>query len=138
RERSLLAVPDGLAALVAALPGTPINSDQWKLLQRGSVAGGALPGIEAFGLRPRPLGLFLDRWRVRFRKHGRFTDAGAAALGLGGRVAPGRFAPSQPRPRARLRGPKSSYLSPSRGKDRDGSPNLFPLDGGRIAELGWG
>jgi uncharacterized protein YbjT (DUF2867 family) len=79
RERSLLAVPDGLAALVAALPGTPINSDQWKLLQRGSVAGGALPGIEAFGLRPRPLGLFLDRWMVRFRKHGRFTDAGAAA-----------------------------------------------------------
>jgi uncharacterized protein YbjT (DUF2867 family) len=78
RERALLAVPDALSALFAALPGTPMNSDQWTLLQRGSVASGKLPGIDALGVQPRPLGLFLDRWMVRYRKHGRFGDVRAA------------------------------------------------------------
>lgn len=74
RERSFLAVPDMLSGLFAALPGTPMNSDQWKLLQRGSFASGQLPGIDEFGIKPRPLSLFLDRWMTRYRKHGRFSD----------------------------------------------------------------
>lgn len=74
RERAFFAVPDGLARLFAALPGTPMTTDQWKLLKRGSVPSGALPGIEALGIRPRPLALFLDRWMMRFRKRGRFGD----------------------------------------------------------------
>lgn len=73
RDRPLIAVPDALAGIFAALPGTPMNADQWKLLQQGSVAGGTLPGIAALGVEPRPLGLFLDRWMVRYRKHGRFS-----------------------------------------------------------------
>jgi uncharacterized protein YbjT (DUF2867 family) len=77
RERALLAVPDALSALFAALPGTPMNSDQWKLLQAGSVASGALPGIDKLGVQPKPLDLFLDRWMTRYRKHGRFGDATA-------------------------------------------------------------
>jgi hypothetical protein len=28
--------------------------------------------LRALGVNPRPLGLFLDRWLVRYRKHGRF------------------------------------------------------------------
>jgi hypothetical protein len=51
-----------------------MNSDQWKLLKRGSVASGTLPGCDALGVQPRPLGLFLDRWMTRYRKHGRFGD----------------------------------------------------------------
>lgn len=74
RERSFIAVPDALCGLFAALPGTPMNADQWKLLKRGSVASGALPGCAALGVRPRPLGLFLDKWMTRYRKHGRFGD----------------------------------------------------------------
>lgn len=73
RARHLLPVPDGLAALFAALPGTPMNSDQWSLLKQGNVAGGALPGLAALGVEPKPLGLFLDRWMVRYRNHGRFS-----------------------------------------------------------------
>lgn len=72
RERLLLPVPDALAGLFAAIPGTPMNSDQWKLLKRGSVASGAVPGCTALGVQPRPLGLFLDKWMTRYRKHGRF------------------------------------------------------------------
>jgi NADH dehydrogenase len=79
RERTFLAVPDALSALFAALPGTPMNSDQWKLLQRGSIASGALPGCAELGVQPRPLGLFLDRWMIRYRKHGRFGDRTEAA-----------------------------------------------------------
>jgi NADH dehydrogenase len=74
RERALIDVPGPLCALFAALPGTPMNGDQWKLLQRGSVASGALPGLAALGIKPRPLELFLDRWMTRYRKHGRFGD----------------------------------------------------------------
>ncbi|MEE4451297.1 complex I NDUFA9 subunit family protein [Novosphingobium resinovorum] len=76
RSRSFAELPDAVSGLIAAatgwLPGAPITSDQFKLLQAGSIAGGTVPGITDLGVTPRPLGLFLDRWMVRFRKHGRF------------------------------------------------------------------
>lgn len=72
RERQFVAVPDALSAIFAALPLTPMNSDQWQLLKRGSVPSGALPGIKALGVTPKPLGLFLDKWMTRYRTHGRF------------------------------------------------------------------
>jgi uncharacterized protein YbjT (DUF2867 family) len=72
RSRGFVPVPDSLAGLFAALPGTPMTSDQWNLLKAGSVASGALPGCAELGIRPRPLELFLDRWMIRYRKHGRF------------------------------------------------------------------
>ena len=79
RKRAFLGVPDPLAALFAALPGTPMTSDQWTLLKRGNVPSGQLPGIKALGVSPRPLGLFLDRWMTRYRKHGRFGDKSEVA-----------------------------------------------------------
>lgn len=76
RSPAFIELPDAVSGLIAAatgwLPGAPITSDQFKLLKAGSVADGALPGIAELGVTPRPLGLFLDRWMVRFRKHGRF------------------------------------------------------------------
>ncbi|WP_183614479.1 complex I NDUFA9 subunit family protein [Novosphingobium hassiacum] len=66
------AVSGAIASLTGWLPGAPITTDQWKLLVAGNVASGALPGIEALGVSPRPLGLFLDRWMTRYRKFGRF------------------------------------------------------------------
>lgn len=72
RERTLIPMPDALAGLIAALPGTPISTDQLKLLKAGSVASGLLPGLAELGVAARPLGLFLDRWMTQFRQHGRF------------------------------------------------------------------
>ncbi|AOR77275.1 complex I NDUFA9 subunit family protein [Novosphingobium resinovorum] len=76
RSRGFAQLPDAVSGLIAAatgwLPGAPITTDQFKLLQAGSVASGSAPGIGGLGVTPRPLGLFLDRWMVRFRKHGRF------------------------------------------------------------------
>ncbi len=74
RKRSFLPMPDGLSAVFAALPGTPMGSDQWRLLKQGNVASGDCPGFAKFGIEPKPLGLFLDRWMVRYRKHGRFNE----------------------------------------------------------------
>ena len=71
-------LPDAASAAFAALTGwlpfAPLSTQQWKLLKAGNVASGTLPGCQALGITPRPLGLFLDRWLVRYRKHGRFAD----------------------------------------------------------------
>jgi NADH dehydrogenase len=72
RKRAFIEMPDALSALFAALPLTPMNRDQWRMLKAGAVASGKLPGIAKLGIHPKPLSLFLDRWMVRFRKHGRF------------------------------------------------------------------
>lgn len=73
RSRSFLPVPDSVSGIFASLPGTPMSSDQWSLLKAGNTVSGELPGFEKFGIKPRPLDLFLDRWMVRYRKHGRFN-----------------------------------------------------------------
>ena len=74
RKRTFLPMPDSLSAIFAALPGTPMGSDQWNLLKQGNVVSGEYPGFEKFGIVPKPLGLFLDKWMTRFRKHGRFAE----------------------------------------------------------------
>ena len=74
RSRHFIAMPDALSGLFATLPGTPMNSDQWTMLKQGNTASGKLPGLDKLGIQPRPLGLFLDRWMTRYRKHGRFSE----------------------------------------------------------------
>lgn len=75
RERWLIELPDFVGSAIATfgfLPGAPITSDQYALLKAGNVANGAMPGLRALGITPRPLGLFLDRWLVQYRRFGRF------------------------------------------------------------------
>lgn len=82
RQRAFIELPDGLSGAIARttgwLPGAPITNDQWELLKGGSVLSGTHPGFAELGIAPRPLSLFLDRWMVRFRKQGRFSDPRAA------------------------------------------------------------
>lgn len=68
-------VSEAVAMFTGWLPGAPLSRDKWALLKAGNVASEALPGIAALGIAPRPLDLFLDRWMVRYRKHGRFGDS---------------------------------------------------------------
>ena len=79
RPQRFLPLPDSVSALIAALPATPINRDQWVMLKAGNVASGKMPGFKQLGIEPKPLGLFLDRWMVQYRKHGRFGRADAHA-----------------------------------------------------------
>lgn len=79
RKRRFVAMPDGLSATFAAMPLTPMSRDQWTLLKPGStVAPGAL-GFAELGIEPKPLGLFLGKWMLRYRKHGRFGAANERA-----------------------------------------------------------
>ena len=81
RERTFIALPDAVSGAFAAatgwLPGAPLSSDQWALLKAGNVLHGE-NGMAALGVIPRPLGLFLERWMVRYRQHGRFGTKAAA------------------------------------------------------------
>lgn len=75
-------LPDAISATIATLtgwlPGAPLTRQQWLLLKAGNVVSGQLPGLAELGVTARPLGLFLDRWMVRYRKHGRFGARAAA------------------------------------------------------------
>ena len=76
RAPMFVELPDGVSAAFAALtgwlPGAPMSRDQWVMLRQGNVVSGTLPGLAELGVQARPLELFLDRWMVRYRKHGRF------------------------------------------------------------------
>ena len=78
RKRLFAELPDAVSGVIASLPLAPISRDQWALLKAGNQASGEKPGLKALGVTPRPLGLFLDRWMVRYRKFGRFGDKSRA------------------------------------------------------------
>jgi NADH dehydrogenase len=72
----LIDVPDPIASAISMfgfLPGVPLSSDQWLMLQKDNVASGELPGLAAFGITPTPLGSVARDWLGRFRKGGRFA-----------------------------------------------------------------
>lgn len=78
RRRLFVELPDAVSGVIAALPLSPISRDQWALLKAGNTASGTLPGLQELGISPRPMSLFLDRWMVRYRKHGRFGSKAQA------------------------------------------------------------
>jgi NADH dehydrogenase len=76
RNRAVLDIPDAIGSMIARLgflPGAPISWDQWLMLRQDNVATGALPGFEAFGLRPMPLSAVAEAWLTIYRRHGRFA-----------------------------------------------------------------
>jgi len=83
RKRLFVPLPDALSGAIAALtgwlPGAPLTTSQWKLLQPGNLPSGKFPGLHELGVSPRPLSLFLDRWMVRYRQHGRFGATSSVA-----------------------------------------------------------
>lgn len=69
-------LPDFFADLMSRfgwLPGAPLTRDQWLMLGQDNVASGMLPGLEAFGIRPTPLGAVGYEWLGRFHKGGKFA-----------------------------------------------------------------
>ena len=74
RQRTFIPMPDAASSAFAALPLTPMSSDQWRLLKAGNFVSGEHPGFKQLDIAPRPMELFLDRWMTRYRKHGRFQE----------------------------------------------------------------
>ena len=82
----LVDMPDFLSRIMASfgfLPGAPLSNDQWVMLQRDNVAAAGSSGLDAFGIRPTPIGAVAPGWLGRFVKGGRFapraTENGATA-----------------------------------------------------------
>lgn len=72
----LVDMPDFAASLLSRfgwLPGMPLTRDQWLMLQRDNVPAKGAPGLEAFGIKPTPLGSVAQEWLGRFHKGGRFA-----------------------------------------------------------------
>lgn len=78
RSPAFIPMPDAVSGIFASLPLTPMSRDQWAMLKAGNRVSGEHPGFKQLGIEPRPLGLFLDKWMVAYRKHGRFTQASAS------------------------------------------------------------
>jgi NADH dehydrogenase len=63
----------GLIAKLGFLPGAPLTTDQWMMLQRDNVPAKGVPGLEAFGIRPTPLAAVGREWLGRFHRGGKFA-----------------------------------------------------------------
>lgn len=72
RTPRFVPVPDLGGALLAALPGSPISGDQWKMLQHDTIVSMSADGLEALGVARTPLDAVAPGWLVRYRKAGRF------------------------------------------------------------------
>lgn len=75
RRPTFLELPDAAGALIARagfLPGAPITTDQWLMLQQDNVVADGTPGLEALGVAATPLDTVAPAWLVRFRRRGRF------------------------------------------------------------------
>ncbi|QDP19232.1 complex I NDUFA9 subunit family protein [Sphingomonas xanthus] len=75
-EPELVDVPDIIArgiAMAGFLPGAPLTTDQWLMLQSDNVASGRHPGFKAFDIVPTPLSAVAHEWLGRYRVGGRFA-----------------------------------------------------------------
>jgi len=75
-DKAMAPIPNPVSAFMAKaagwLPGAPITSDQWAMLQVPNVVHEGAEGFEAFGIRPQPLEAIGATWLTAFRKGGRF------------------------------------------------------------------
>ena len=78
RDKSLVEVPQGVAKMLAMLPGGPITSDQLAMLGQDNVVAEGAKGLDALGVVATPMDGIADKWMVRFRRHGRFTGTARA------------------------------------------------------------
>ncbi len=83
-DATFIDMPDSLSGLMAGmtgwLPGAPITSDQWAMLQTDNVVADGADGFAAFGITPTPMAAVIGDYLVRFRKHGRFGVRGKGKI----------------------------------------------------------
>jgi NADH dehydrogenase len=79
--KPIIGVPFPIAMLqgwvLEKLPFKLLTQDQVTMLKSDNVCSGALPGLEAFGIRPTALGAILPTYLDRFRQGGRFAAKSA-------------------------------------------------------------
>ncbi len=70
RHRPLVAMPDGMAKLMARVPFSGLTADQLIMLKRDNVADPAMPGLTTLGVVPTPIELVVPGYLARYRKGG--------------------------------------------------------------------
>ena len=74
RRRPLVAIPDGIAALQAAvaerLPGKPFTRDQLRMLGHDNVVSPGTADLVSLGITPMPIELVVPRYLDRYRQGG--------------------------------------------------------------------
>jgi NADH dehydrogenase len=76
QKSEIVPLPDFFGSLLSRfgwLPGAPLTRDQWLMLGQDNVPSGKLPGLDAFGIEPTPLGAVAQEWLGRFRKGGKLA-----------------------------------------------------------------
>lgn len=75
RDPEFAPLPDFVGGAIAAagfLPGAPITSDHWKMLQKDAIAAPGSDGLAELGVEATPLEAVAPTWLVRYRRAGRF------------------------------------------------------------------
>jgi NADH dehydrogenase len=70
RHRPLVALPDGVAKLMASVPFSGLTQDQLLMLARDNVASPDLPGLAELGVTPTPIDLIVPAYLARYRRGG--------------------------------------------------------------------
>lgn len=71
RRKRLVEVPEGLARLLARLPGGPLTTDQLAQLGRDNMVSPGAEGLEALGITPKTMESVVPGYLARFRPGGR-------------------------------------------------------------------
>ena len=69
QDTSLVDVPSPVASAMSwlgFLPGAPITRDQWLMLQTDNVASEGSNGLDAFGIKPTPMGAVASLWLAQY------------------------------------------------------------------------
>ncbi len=69
RKTNLVDVPAPVASAMSRLgflPGAPITRDQWLMLQTDNIASDGSKGLEAFGIKPTPIGAVASLWLAQY------------------------------------------------------------------------
>lgn len=79
RDASFVEIPDFAARLLAMIPGSPISTDQFKMLQVDNIVEKNALGLNDLGVTPTPLAALAPGWLERYAEHGRFGVRAKAA-----------------------------------------------------------
>ena len=72
RNREFVDVPGFVAKILALLPGSPISSDQYKMLSADNIVADKAPGLSDLGIAPTSIAAVAPGWLEQFAEHGRF------------------------------------------------------------------
>lgn len=79
RDREFIDVPDIAAKILAMLPGSPISTDQYKMLAVDNIVAKKALGLADLGITPTSLAAVASGWMERYAEHGRFGARAKAA-----------------------------------------------------------